>query len=64
MRVLRALCGRVLPSGAGGSGPGHVGPLTIHMGVRSIAMSGSYNRIMHGRIHIAARELQVTQQGI
>ena len=64
LRVLRVLCGRVLPSGAGGSGPGHIGPLTVHMGVRSIAMSSSYRRMMHGWIQIAARELQMTQQGI
>ena len=62
--MLRRLCARMLPSGAGGSGPGHIGPLTIHMGIRSIAMSSSYRRMMHGWIWIAARKLQVTQEGI
>ena len=62
--VLWMLCGRVLPSGTAGPGPGHDGPLTVHMGIRSIAVSSSYRRVMHGRVQIAARQLQMGQQGI
>ena len=62
--MLRMLWGGMLLSGTGRPGPGHGGPLTIHMCVRSIAVPSSYRRIMHGRIQIAARELQMAQQGI
>lgn len=62
--VLWMLCGRMLPSGTAWPGPGHNGPLMVHMGVRSIAGSSSYRRIMHCRVQIAARKLQVAHQRI